>query len=454
MVTFSHTVSASGLIVPALRITGIGDVYDGTLDPLTGKMIVRSKLLTKDLTTAVYGNISTGATRYYRTEVTDISGIGGYYLYSNKWNATLISNLSSDVGIWNANANGSYWLYIRPANVTSITTADQFRAYLKTLGTIQVVYGLRSSVTHYLTTAQLQEAIDQLGIKNPSSLELRRRLIMDAPHQETRTGSQITFKSVPSDLEKCEIVLDYKQSGTGDPAPDNIRPISANRNAEFFSSGKNLFGGVQWVYEIRQNIATPTWDKENENINFASSVLCTPMLKGAFKPNTRYTFILTYGKSSGTGSNLRWYYTDGTYGAPQTIDSANVGDNKKQTTVSTTAAGKTIDYIIKYQSAGRTYLYYNESGIFEGVATADDFEEYKGTIVRDVWGFDIADNVLAQGTYSAASGATTSSSLRVRTNTYGFVNAGTYTVGSDQNYLFNVYVYNTDFEYLVDESLT
>ena len=70
---------------------------------------------------------------------------------------------------------------------------------------------------------------------------------------------------------------------------------------------------------------------------------------------------------------MRIYYTDGTY-----LTVTGYG-TEKSTNVFVTNANKTVRNVTKTNSGGTTSLYYDESGIFEGVLTADDFVAYSGT---------------------------------------------------------------------------
>lgn len=58
-------------------------------------------------------------------------------------------------------------------------------------------------------------------------LELRRRIILAQPHLETSSGAMITIGGVVNaPVKKCKSAITAVQSGTGDPSPSNIRPIT------------------------------------------------------------------------------------------------------------------------------------------------------------------------------------------------------------------------------------
>ena len=94
-----------------------------------------------------------------------------------------------------------------------------------------------------------------------------------------------------------------------------------------------------------------------------------------FKENTSYTFIIS-GYNSGSGSksvNLRINFTDGTYNY---IPDFPTTAATKQVTVYRTNSAKTVLSLTKSNRDNSNYIYYDESGIFEGVLTAEDFSPF------------------------------------------------------------------------------
>lgn len=179
-----------------------------------------------------------------------------------------------------------------------------------------------------------------------------------------------------------EMIVNFspKQSGTGDPSPSNVRPITGYTFANINHTGVNMFGGNLLRDGVLAAMATATNDAVNRTVKFSSGATASQHitfesgLTGRFKPSTQYTFIMTLSKSSGTGTNLRVNYTDGTYSNVTALPSAS-----KATTVLVSTANKTVLALTKYNGSGNTTLYYDESGVFEGVLTADDFVPYSGT---------------------------------------------------------------------------
>lgn len=185
-------------------------------------------------------------------------------------------------------------------------------------------------------------------------------------------------KNIP--VKSLSVAITPIQSGTGDPAPDNIRPITGWSAANVTRTGENLFGGNLMRDGVLASMASATDYPDDRYVSFASNATVTQRItvasgiEGKFKENTQYTFIMTVYKTTGINANLRINYTDGTY---TSIGGAVAGSKTMTLTVS--SANKTVASLSKQNNAGTTSLYYDESGIFEGVLTAADFEPYLGT---------------------------------------------------------------------------
>lgn len=173
--------------------------------------------------------------------------------------------------------------------------------------------------------------------------------------------------------------IDPVQAGTGDPSPDNVRPISGWTEVGVTVAGANLCGGDVLRDNIKNYMPSATDNAQTRSITFSGSASLDTnyrIMKGVFKENTRYTFMIALSKDvSAPSSNLRVYYTDGTYINIPGVTALNT----KETVVFISAAGKTVSNLSKTYQAGNTTVYYDESGVFEGVLTAADFVPYIGT---------------------------------------------------------------------------
>lgn len=173
------------------------------------------------------------------------------------------------------------------------------------------------------------------------------------------------------------------QPGTGNPSSENIRTISGWDSVEIRCAGKNLWGGDALLADIKAAIPSAFVDYENRIVRFASSYTTTNPLCGKynglrrgfqFVEDTQYTFIFTMYRS-GTASNMRVTYTNGSYRNISAAPELEV----KGTVVYVSDLDKTIERLSKIQNDGTVTIYADESGIFEGVLTASDFKSYVGT---------------------------------------------------------------------------
>lgn len=180
------------------------------------------------------------------------------------------------------------------------------------------------------------------------------------------------------------IGIEPVQDGSGDPSPDNVRPITGWTGASVIVTGANLWGGTALASDlVAISSATQGSDDYGSYVRLAAAYASGKSFFSKFKPNTVYTVILTLKKNNTSGlTNLRIYYTDGT---TQNIARNGREADVVETFVITTTAGKSIDYIGGANQSGNTYLYYDECGVFEGVLTAEDFAAYAGAAHPVSW---------------------------------------------------------------------
>lgn len=167
------------------------------------------------------------------------------------------------------------------------------------------------------------------------------------------------------------------QDGTPTPeTPADIRSIGDGENVVLHASGKNVFGGMDLAYALNDAFRGNGPNVEEGYVYLSTAYLTTgSVIFDKFKPNTRYTFVV-HGRNSYTGAssvscNLRVRYTDGTQ---DDIFFPAVGENS--TAVLVSDEGKTIDKMTAINWGGISYIYYNKSGIFEGVIDETDYETY------------------------------------------------------------------------------
>lgn len=188
------------------------------------------------------------------------------------------------------------------------------------------------------------------------------------------TGSDATYLVIQANksiISVHNVQLQIEIGTTLDPW-SNICPITGWTEATVVRTGANICGGDALNAEI-QSHQSRTFSETGRYVSIVASSGGT-LVDGFFKENTQYTFMFTIYKTSGTGSNIRVYYTDSTSENIPGVSAAQT----KQMRVLVTSAGKTVRNVRVYNSSGTTRLYVDESGIFEGVLTTDDFKPYTG----------------------------------------------------------------------------
>lgn len=194
-----------------------------------------------------------------------------------------------------------------------------------------------------------------------------KKVIVDVPYTDVhyQKGDIVTFddgEDLPLASLKTTIVP--IQSGSGDPSPSNVRPISGWSAVNVTRTGKNLFGGEYMADVIVSKVQNATKNTTNKTVSYSAGYIRNVVLFDKFKPNTQYTFVNHM--SSGV-ANIAIGYSDGTI---TSLLSNNI-------TVSN--PNKTVMSLLGEWQTGNSVLLYEQFGIFEGVLTASDFEPYNGT---------------------------------------------------------------------------
>ena len=216
--------------------------------------------------------------------------------------------------------------------------------------------------------------------------------------EKTVSGNIITFDDAIPDtlLKTVKVNIEPVQAGTGDPSPDNVRPITGWTGVKVTRTGINLLGAEVFRDAVKAYIPQATFSEDEDGafVGFwaGNTGDSEHRIFNKFKENTVYTFILRLKKNESTANtNLRILYSDGTYTTfiKPNVDCA-VTDAETFAVVSD--AGKTITGIIKTNAGGQTKLYYNDCGIFEGVHTVEEFEAYKGNTYSVEFPAEAGDN--------------------------------------------------------------
>ena len=199
-------------------------------------------------------------------------------------------------------------------------------------------------------------------------MESRRRILLNTPHIKSLSGSVLSFRTdVPFEMKECKVHFSPVQEGTGTPSPENVRPITGWDGVTVTACGKNLYSGEQ----IANLLGSAINQDENGRYTNVGSTESKDFPSGLFKENTRYTFLFKL-QTNITTLCFHIIYTDGT-------TTSITGIAGISTVVVTSSANKTIKAIRSVLRNAERKLYIDESGIFEGVLTANDFKPYQAT---------------------------------------------------------------------------
>lgn len=98
-------------------------------------------------------------------------------------------------------------------------------------------------------------------------LEARRNILMSQPHLASESANPLTFQTdISANLKDCKIYFEPIQEGTGDPSPDNVRPISGWDGVELHINNtsitlpfpKTIYGGY---VDLVNGEVVETWQK-------------------------------------------------------------------------------------------------------------------------------------------------------------------------------------------------
>lgn len=142
-----------------------------------------------------------------------------------------------------------------------------------------------------------------------NALEVRRRVMMAQPHEAVASGAVASFRTDVVSALPMEFDLLPIQSGTGDPSPENVRPITGHDGFTRTGTGKNLVD-----LSVIANQGSNVTEIEN---GYAFTVTSTQYNTGiVFSPPLTGVYTLSAKCKNGTGKNfrLRLHYSNGTTG--------------------------------------------------------------------------------------------------------------------------------------------
>lgn len=240
-------------IKPGLTIDGIGDIYGGYLDVENKEVVEEWISVSYDGTTDAIRTQSS----YQRFAM--LADADGRLLYERTVPSHIVCDKLLNVGA-NGMGNPTYRIAVVSAyqiqvKITEAVNTPELLLDWLDDNPIHVVIELATAVHHTLTDAQLTQAYNQLTKISPVMLDRRRRILLESPHLETAQGTVASFKTdLKSALKECKIYFSPIQSGTGDPSPSNVRPISGWDGVTIYQSCSDINNPTSLTIPFPQTI--------------------------------------------------------------------------------------------------------------------------------------------------------------------------------------------------------
>lgn len=218
------------------------------------------------------------------------------------------------------------------------------------------------------------------------------------------TGNPITINDGATEMPvvKLDVNLSPVQAA-GTPTPENPIPITGRSEITVKRTGKNIWGGQQMLDDMAVAItgSNVVVNQEAGTIYYLPSYASNKtVVQGIFKPNTRYSIIITFQTTNTSGhTNMAVYYTDGTN---DRLSWSGIPANTKVTKKFYTDSGKTVSRIGGYNLSGNDTVYTKESGIFEGDVAIEEYEPYTGQ--KKTFDFSATAGTVYGGTLNALTG--------------------------------------------------
>lgn len=252
-----------GTTIPVDWTSEAGTLYGGYVDLVSGELVVtaKSKVLNGSEGWSNGGSVNNRwrtSTAYGSTNIVfpDIR-----YGTSGDMDVIACSHLtpyvtggSAHVGHVNV-ITGAYYNPQVFIGVDFVDNLADWKAWLAE-NPMTVVYRLATPVTYQLTPQQINtfSGINNFW-SNADYVEIeyeltetfdiqkaKRKIILNQPHVESTSGTIAKFDTdMTGKVKECKINFLPVQSGTGDPSPTNVRPVSGWTGLDVKRTGKNLY---------------------------------------------------------------------------------------------------------------------------------------------------------------------------------------------------------------------
>ena len=232
------------------------------------------------------------------------------------------------------------------------------------------ISNINSAIGTVPSGSNLQGEVDDLksAVNDPATgLDTKATAIIDIA-----SGSIASFPDGADGLpvKSLTVGIEPVQSGSGDPSPTNVRPITGWTGANVTRTGKNLLDESHFLECYGWTLTDGVYSGSNIYLhtNFNNGF---PGI--AFKENTQYTFSATFKSAEDKITVFGFRYTDGT--------STDIyPQNTSDVVISiTSTVGKTVNrFVISY--GGSTTVYISGAMLAEGSA-GSNFVPYQGQTI-------------------------------------------------------------------------
>jgi hypothetical protein len=272
-------------------------------------------------------------------------------------------------------------------NAASAASAAQQTANTAQTTANNMAVGITNTLTPTGTTQKLADVTQNSTTTSIYGDDAMKVAIALTDEQTTAPGNPVTLTTEQSGGAKSAVVtFTPKQSGSGDPSPSNIRPISGWDGLNLTRTGKNVINALPAFQFLKQNYYSNNLviDETAKTVVFNSTGAtgyygliqnASPELPTYynFKENTSYTFIFKLNSTSDF-LNIAVSFTDGTN--TDSFRKSNRDADGYITYVS--PSNKTVRSLYIGRYSGTTTFYYETFCVMEGIHTRSDFEPCNG----------------------------------------------------------------------------
>lgn len=207
-------------------------------------------------------------------------------------------------------------------------------------------------------------------------MDYRRKIIANSPHLKSASGAVATF-SDGADLPLKSLIVDIEpvQSGTGDPSPSNVRPISGWNGVKVTRTGKNLCEPTEAFYKNENG----SWFNGTDIASVKSALNSLPV--GVYTISFKFSVLTTVSGATSWGiliHNTVSGYLDGRQTAQH--NSGETLTFAKTLTITESNQGK-FDHVYMYSGGGNHADVYWYDFQLELGSTATSYEPYNGVNV-------------------------------------------------------------------------